>query len=128
MAGPGPAWRLIGVHRGEPGVARRLDMPLVGRREQLDRLHTAFDEAVAARRCRFVTVLGRVPSTTTGCLSKHPAIGRQLPTRAAAKACAGRGLIIPRLSEGYKTARYFSISHSVSCTRYSSHSFRFSST
>jgi hypothetical protein len=28
----------------------------------------------------------------------------------------------------YNTARYRSSSHSVSCTRYSSHSFRFSST
>jgi tetratricopeptide (TPR) repeat protein len=58
IAQPVPAWRLIGVRAGVSGVARRLDMPLVGRREEHDRLRAAFDAAVASWRCRLVTVLG----------------------------------------------------------------------
>jgi class 3 adenylate cyclase/predicted ATPase len=55
---PVAAWRLIGVQAGVPAVARRLDTPLVGRREELDRLRAAFDEALADRRCRLLAVLG----------------------------------------------------------------------
>jgi class 3 adenylate cyclase/tetratricopeptide (TPR) repeat protein len=58
MAQPVPAWRLIGVQPDQPAVARRLDTPLVGRREELEQLRAAFDEVVAERRCRLVAVLG----------------------------------------------------------------------
>jgi class 3 adenylate cyclase/tetratricopeptide (TPR) repeat protein len=58
IAQPVAAWRLVGVKAGAPGLARKLDTPLVGRREELDRLRAAFDEAVAGRRCRLATVLG----------------------------------------------------------------------
>jgi len=40
------------------GWARRLDLPLVGRLEELGRLRAAFDEAVNGSLCRVVTVLG----------------------------------------------------------------------
>ncbi len=53
-----PAFRLVDVTPGAPAFARRLDSPLVGREEELGRLQRAFDEAVAERACRMVTVLG----------------------------------------------------------------------
>src|SRR5215211_1459062 len=55
---PVPAWRLVGVQAGVAALPRRLDTPLVGRREELDRLRAAFDAAVAERRCQLVMVLG----------------------------------------------------------------------
>ncbi|HEY2936560.1 MAG TPA: adenylate/guanylate cyclase domain-containing protein, partial [Gaiellaceae bacterium] len=57
-ATPVAAWRLLGVQPGAPGVARRFDTPLVGRDRELAALREAFDQAVAERRCRLVTVLG----------------------------------------------------------------------
>jgi len=57
-AEPVAAWRLIGVQSGVPGVPRRLDTPLVGRREELARLREGYDQAVAERRCRLVSVIG----------------------------------------------------------------------
>jgi class 3 adenylate cyclase/tetratricopeptide (TPR) repeat protein len=52
------AFRLVDVTPGAPAFARRLDSPLVGREEELGRLQRAFEEAVAERTCRLVTVLG----------------------------------------------------------------------
>ena len=43
---------------GAPALGRRLDAPLVGRREELAQLRSAFDLAVSERQCRLVTVLG----------------------------------------------------------------------
>ncbi|MBD0338101.1 MAG: AAA family ATPase [Thermoleophilia bacterium] len=57
-AEPVAAWRLVGVQSGVPGVPRRLDTPLVGRRGELARLREAFDTAVSERRCRLVGVIG----------------------------------------------------------------------
>jgi class 3 adenylate cyclase len=57
-AEPVAAWRLIGVQWGVPGVPRRLDTPLVGRRDELARLREAYDQAVSERRCRLVSVIG----------------------------------------------------------------------
>ena len=57
-AEPVPAWRLVGVQSGVPGVPRRLDTPLVGRRDELARLREAYDQAVSERRCRLVSVTG----------------------------------------------------------------------
>jgi len=53
-----PAFRLVDVTPGAPAFARRLDSPLVGREEEVGRLQRAFEEAVAERACRMVTVLG----------------------------------------------------------------------
>ena len=53
-----PAFRFVDVTPGAPAFARRLDSPLVGREEELGRLQRVFDEAVAERACRMVTVLG----------------------------------------------------------------------
>jgi class 3 adenylate cyclase/tetratricopeptide (TPR) repeat protein len=50
--------RVHEVDREAPGVARRLDVPLVGRQEELGLLRHAFDRAVAEQSCRLFTVLG----------------------------------------------------------------------
>lgn len=57
-AEPVPAYRLLGVRRDAEGIARRLDLPIVGREEELASLRQAFDAAVATRTCRLVTLLG----------------------------------------------------------------------
>jgi class 3 adenylate cyclase/tetratricopeptide (TPR) repeat protein len=55
---PVRAWRLLGVLSGAPAFARRLDSPMVGRDQELDRLRTAFKEAVGERECRVISVIG----------------------------------------------------------------------
>ena len=57
-AEPLGAYRLLRVVEGAPAFDRRLDAPLVGRREELATLRAAFEAAVSERRCRLVTVLG----------------------------------------------------------------------
>jgi class 3 adenylate cyclase/tetratricopeptide (TPR) repeat protein len=52
------AYRLLRVIEGAPAFERRLDAPLLGRREELAQLHAAFDRVVSERGCRLVTVLG----------------------------------------------------------------------
>jgi len=51
-----PAYRLIGVSRGE-GVARRADTPLVGRTEELAVLAAALERSAGSRRPELVTLL-----------------------------------------------------------------------
>jgi class 3 adenylate cyclase len=55
---PVPAHRLVAVHAGAAGTARRMDSPLVGRSRQLGQLRQAFEEVVADRVCHLFTVLG----------------------------------------------------------------------
>jgi class 3 adenylate cyclase/tetratricopeptide (TPR) repeat protein len=57
-AEPLTAHRLLGIVEGAPLLERHLDAPLVGRREELARVRSAFDDAVTTRRCRLLTVLG----------------------------------------------------------------------
>jgi hypothetical protein len=52
------AWRVVDVIPGAPAYARRLDAPLVGRTEELERLHAAYADARDSDRCRVVTVVG----------------------------------------------------------------------
>jgi class 3 adenylate cyclase/tetratricopeptide (TPR) repeat protein len=52
------AWRLLEVSPEGPGIARRLDSPIVGRDRQLSLLQEAFDRALTERACRLVTILG----------------------------------------------------------------------
>src|SRR5262245_6789807 len=52
------AWLVRDVVPGAPAFARRLDAPLVGRAEELDRLRVAFEDARDAGECRVVTVIG----------------------------------------------------------------------
>jgi class 3 adenylate cyclase len=55
---PVRAHRLIEVHAGAAGVARRLDSPLVGRDRQLAQLRQAFEDVRADNVCHLFTVLG----------------------------------------------------------------------
>jgi DNA-binding SARP family transcriptional activator len=52
------AWLVRDVVPGAPAYARRLDAPLVGRTEELERLRTAYADARDSRHCRVVTVVG----------------------------------------------------------------------
>ena len=51
-------WRLLAVSSEAAPIARRLDAPFVGRKDELARLREAFDEVVREQRCRRVTVVG----------------------------------------------------------------------
>ncbi len=53
-----PARRLLHVVPHAPGVARRLDSPMVGRDRELGALVESFERALRERACRLVTVLG----------------------------------------------------------------------
>jgi DNA-binding SARP family transcriptional activator/class 3 adenylate cyclase len=53
-----PAQRLVAVIPGAPGITRRSDTPLVGRRAQLQLLVDGLGRAVAERRPQLVTVCG----------------------------------------------------------------------
>lgn len=55
---PVPAFRLLGFDRDAPGIARRLDVPLVGRARELRRLRDAWDRSVEQAGCHLVTLLG----------------------------------------------------------------------
>jgi class 3 adenylate cyclase/tetratricopeptide (TPR) repeat protein len=64
-ADPIPAHRLLGVVRGAPTVARRLDSPLIGRRAEMETLRGAFAEAQRASACRLVSVVGEAGAGKT---------------------------------------------------------------
>jgi class 3 adenylate cyclase/tetratricopeptide (TPR) repeat protein len=55
---PVVSWRLLEVLPGVAGVSRRMDSQLIGRVEELRRLRAEFDQALASRSCRVVTILG----------------------------------------------------------------------
>ena len=52
------AWRLDEVVPDAPAYARRLDVPLVGRTHELQRLQSAFEGVRQDQHCRVVTVVG----------------------------------------------------------------------
>ena len=52
------AYRLMGVNSGE-AITRRVDLPVVGREEELGRLLEAFGRALGSSRCEVVTLLGQ---------------------------------------------------------------------
>jgi class 3 adenylate cyclase/tetratricopeptide (TPR) repeat protein len=54
---PATAYRLIGVSSDAEAVARRLDSPMVGRRDDLAALHESFDRARREGGCRVLTIL-----------------------------------------------------------------------
>jgi class 3 adenylate cyclase/tetratricopeptide (TPR) repeat protein len=55
---PVHAFRLLKVIEGAPALARRLDTPFVGRKEELARLLASFERAASQRTPVLVTVLG----------------------------------------------------------------------
>ena len=58
IAQPVHAWRLLGVVKGAPAFARRLDSPLVARERELALLDHAYRRVVDERACHLFTVLG----------------------------------------------------------------------
>jgi class 3 adenylate cyclase/tetratricopeptide (TPR) repeat protein len=52
------AYRLLRVIQGASASERRIDAPLVGRRDELEAIRASFERTVTERRCRLVTVLG----------------------------------------------------------------------
>jgi class 3 adenylate cyclase/tetratricopeptide (TPR) repeat protein len=54
---PLTAWRLVAV-QDEDQLARRFDVPMVGREQEIRRLLDAFERARRDRRCQIVTILG----------------------------------------------------------------------
>jgi class 3 adenylate cyclase/tetratricopeptide (TPR) repeat protein len=87
-AEPVAAYRLVRVFQDAPAFERRLDAPLVGRREELARLQAAFEQAATDRRCHLVTVLGppgigktRLARELSATLTGHASVlsGRCLP-------------------------------------------------
>jgi DNA-binding SARP family transcriptional activator len=52
------AWLVRDIVPGAPAYARRLDAPLVGRTEELERLRATYEDMRASGECRVVTVLG----------------------------------------------------------------------
>ncbi len=52
------AWRVVELLADAPAYARRLDAPLVGRVEELERLRTTYARARDEKHCRVVTVVG----------------------------------------------------------------------
>ena len=55
---PVEAYRLIGVDALAPGVARRLDLSLVNRHNELARLRNVWDRALRESSCHLLTLLG----------------------------------------------------------------------
>jgi class 3 adenylate cyclase/tetratricopeptide (TPR) repeat protein len=52
------AWRLLGVVKGAPAFARRLDSPLVARERELALLDHAYRRSVDERACHLFTIFG----------------------------------------------------------------------
>ena len=55
---PVAVYRLVGVEPGAPGLARRLDAPMVGRMHERRLLEDAFANTVRKRACSLFTLLG----------------------------------------------------------------------
>ena len=87
---PVAAFRLVEVMAGAPGVARRLDSPMVGRERQLAQLRQAFDAAAADRSCQLFTVLG-TPGVGKSRLVEEFVCGRLGMPRCSAGRCLPYG-------------------------------------
>lgn len=71
-AEPLRAWRVVSVV--PPVRTEVLEAPLIDRQAELGRLHHALDDAIAARACRLVSVIG------------SPGLGKSRPAREFAAA------------------------------------------
>src|SRR6188508_425498 len=77
-----PGYRLVRVIEDAQAFDRRLDAPLIGRREELARLRAAFDRSVSERGCQLFTVLG------------PPGIGKSRMARELAVALADEATVL----------------------------------
>ena len=57
-AAPVKAWRLLGVVEGAPPFPRRLDLPMVGREQELALLEAELEATRRDKRCRLATIVG----------------------------------------------------------------------
>ena len=78
----GSAHRLLAVERGARPIARSLDAPLVGRRQELAALRRAYEEASVEGRCRRVAILG------------EPGIGKTRLARELVAGVAGEAAVL----------------------------------
>jgi class 3 adenylate cyclase len=79
---PTAAYRLLELAPGAAGLARRMDVPLVGRAAELDLLERSFARAVGRRAPELVTVLG------------DPGMGKTRLLAAFADRVAGRAVVL----------------------------------
>jgi DNA-binding SARP family transcriptional activator len=79
------AWLVRDIVPGAPAYARRLDAPLVGRAQELERLHAAYVDVRDSGRCRVVTVVGEAGIGKTRLLRELV-----LPLREEARVLVGR--------------------------------------
>jgi class 3 adenylate cyclase/tetratricopeptide (TPR) repeat protein len=87
-AEPVSAWRVVSADPGAAGVARRLDLPLIGRHQELDTLLEAFARAREGNHCELVTVLGAAGSGKSRLI-------RELVGAIASEATILRGRCLP---------------------------------
>jgi predicted ATPase/class 3 adenylate cyclase len=87
-AEPVAAWRVLSVDPHSAGLARRLDAPLVGRRQELATLLDTFVRARDKRHCELVTVLGAAGSGKSRLV-------RELIASVEAQATVLRGRCLP---------------------------------
>ncbi len=79
------AWRVEDIVPGAPAYSRRLDAPLVGRSEELERLKAAYVDARDSGHCRVVTVVGEAGIGKTRLMREL-----LLPLRDEARVLVGR--------------------------------------
>jgi DNA-binding SARP family transcriptional activator len=79
------AWLVRDVVPGAPAYARRLDAPLVGRADELERLGAAYEDTRDSGRCRVVTLVGEAGIGKTRLMREL-----LLPLRDGARILVGR--------------------------------------
>ncbi len=72
------AWRLATVDAAARGHRRRLDLPMVGRRPELDLVRWALERTQTARRPHLVTVLGQPGIGKSRLVAEIPRLGDEL--------------------------------------------------
>ncbi len=82
------AYRLLEVAAQAPGVARRLDAPIVGREQELATLEEGFERAVRDRKCELITVLGPAGVGKSR-------LAQELMARVSARASSLQGRCLP---------------------------------
>jgi DNA-binding SARP family transcriptional activator len=55
---PSGVWRLLGLIEGAPAIPRRFEAPLIGRRQELAELRSAFEATNADSHCRLLLLVG----------------------------------------------------------------------
>jgi class 3 adenylate cyclase len=101
-----PAWRLARVDPEAAGFARRLESPLVGRREELERLVEVYEQARDGRMPRLCTILAAPESANRDSARNSPptSVARR-PSSSAVASRTARGSPTGRLSRSSNRRR-----------------------